>query len=259
MTKGGFFVLASFRLEGKTAIVTGAGKGIGRAIALALGEAGANVLLVARTESDLEQVMEEMAGDRTAYAVADVTDRNDIQLAVEKAVERFGGVDILVNNAGMNIRSKLDDATDSEWHRIMDTNAQSVFMFSQEAAKHMTKGASIINVSSVGGDRALKTGVVYAASKAAIIQMTKVMAMEWGERGIRVNAIGPWYFRTPLTENLLSDQEYLDSILAVTPLKRVGELPEVASPVVFLASDAAGYITGQTLFIDGGMSIHGFS
>ncbi|WP_434399453.1 glucose 1-dehydrogenase [Planococcus sp. 11815] len=251
-------MLASFRLEGKTAIVTGAGKGIGRAIALALGEAGANVLLVARTESDLEQVMGEMAGDRTSYAVADVTDRGDIQQAVEAAVERFGKVDILVNNAGMNIRSKLDDATDSEWHKIMDTNAQSVFMFSQEAAKHMTKGASIINVSSVGGDRALKTGVVYAASKAAIIQMTKVMAMEWGERGIRVNAIGPWYFRTPLTENLLSDQEYLDSILAVTPLKRVGELPEVASPVVFLASDAAGYITGQTLFIDGGMSIHGF-
>lgn len=251
-------MLASFRLEGKTAIVTGAGKGIGRAIALALGEAGANVLLVARTESDLEQVMQEMAGDRTSYAVADVTDRNDIQLAVEKAVERFGGVDILVNNAGMNIRSKLDDATDSEWHKIMDTNAQSVFMFSQEAAKHMNKGASIINISSVG-DRALKTGVIYAASKAAIIQMTKVMAMEWGERGIRVNAIGPWYFRTPLTENVLSDQDYLDSILAVTPLKRVGELPEVASPVVFLASDAAGYITGQTLFIDGGMSIHGFS
>ncbi|MGB6777387.1 SDR family NAD(P)-dependent oxidoreductase [Planococcus citreus] len=252
-------MLASFRLEGKTAIVTGAGKGIGRAIALALGEAGANVLLVARTESDLEQVTGEMAGDRTSYAVADVTDRGDIQKAVEAAVERFGKVDILVNNAGINIRSKLDDATDSEWHKIMDTNAQSVFMFSQEAAKHMSKGASIINVSSVGGDRALKTGIVYAASKAAIIQMTKVMAMEWGERGIRVNAIGPWYFRTPLTENLLSDQEYLDSILAVTPLKRVGELPEVASPVVFLASDAAGYITGQTLFIDGGMSIHGFS
>ncbi len=252
-------MLASFRLEGKTAIVTGAGKGIGRAIALALGEAGANVLLVARTESDLEQVTGEMAGDRTSYAVADVTDRGDIQKAVEAAVERFGKVDILVNNAGINIRSKLDDATDSEWHKIIDTNAQSVFMFSQEAAKHMSKGASIINVSSVGGDRALKTGIVYAASKAAIIQMTKVMAMEWGERGIRVNAIGPWYFRTPLTENLLSDQEYLDSILAVTPLKRVGELPEVASPVVFLASDAAGYITGQTLFIDGGMSIHGFS
>ncbi|MFC4712303.1 SDR family NAD(P)-dependent oxidoreductase [Planococcus dechangensis] len=252
-------MLASFRLEGKTAIVTGAGKGIGRAIALALGEAGANVLLVARTQDDLEQVKKEMASDRTSFAVADVTVREDIQSAVRQAIDRFGGVDILVNNAGMNIRSKLDDATDAEWQKIMDTNAQSVFMFSQEAARHMKKGASIINVSSVGGERALKTGVIYAASKAAIIQMTKVMAMEWGERGIRVNAVGPWYFRTPLTEGILSDQAYLDSILAVTPLKRVGELPEVASPVVFLASDAAGYITGQTLFIDGGMSIHGFS
>lgn len=252
-------MLASFRLEGKTAIVTGAGKGIGGAIALALGEAGANVLLVSRTQDDLEQVQKEMASDRTSFAVADVTVREDIQSAVRQTIDSFGGIDILVNNAGMNIRSKLDDATDAEWQKIMDTNAQSVFMFSQEAARHMKKGASIINVSSVGGERALKTGVIYAASKAAIIQMTKVMAMEWGERGIRVNAVGPWYFRTPLTEGILSDQAYLDSILAVTPLKRVGELPEVASPVVFLASDAAGYITGQTLFIDGGMSIHGFS
>ncbi len=252
-------MLASFRLDGKTALVTGAGKGIGRAIALALGEAGANVVLVARTEEDLAAVQNEMDQERTAHCVADVTSREDIRSAVELAVDRFGGIDILVNNAGMNIRSKLDQATDAEWHRIMDTNAQSVFICSQEAAKHMKSGASIINVSSVGGDRALKTGVVYAASKAAIIQMTKVMALEWGERGIRVNAIGPWYFRTPLTESLLADSDYLESILAVTPLKRVGELPEVASPVVFLASDAAGYITGQTLFIDGGMGIHGFS
>ena len=159
----------------------------------------------------------------------------------------------------MNIRSSLTDANDAEWHQIMDTNAQSVFMFSQEAVKKMASGSSIINISSVGGDRALKTGVIYAASKAAIIQMTKVMAMEWGPKNIRVNAIGPWYFKTPLTEKILSDPEYLESIIAVTPMKRVGELPEVASPVVFLASDAASYITGQTLFVDGGMSIHGFS
>lgn len=252
-------MLKSFSLEGKTAIVTGAGKGIGRAIAMAVAEAGANVMLVARTEADLRSVQEEIGNERTSFIAADITDREQIRNAVKKTVERFGGLDILVNNAGMNIRSKLEDASDMEWHKIMDTNAHSVFMFSQEAAKEMGSGASIINISSVGGDRALKTGVVYAASKAAIIQMTRVMAMEWGPKNIRVNAIGPWYFRTPLTEKILSDEEYLKSILAVTPMKRVGELPEVATPVVFLASDAASYITGQTLFVDGGMSIHGFS
>ena len=252
-------MLKSFSLEGKTAIVTGAGKGIGRAIAMAVAEAGANVMLVARTEADLRSVQEEIGNERTSFIAADITDRGQIRNAVQKTVERFGGLDILVNNAGMNIRSKLEDASDLEWHKIMDTNAHSVFMFSQEAAKEMASGASIINISSVGGDRALKTGVVYAASKAAIIQMTRVMAMEWGPKNIRVNAIGPWYFRTPLTEKILSDEEYLNSILAVTPMKRVGELPEVATPVVFLASDAASYITGQTLFVDGGMSIHGFS
>ncbi|WP_186725548.1 SDR family NAD(P)-dependent oxidoreductase [Planomicrobium sp. CPCC 101110] len=252
-------MLKSFSLEGKTAIVTGAGKGIGKAIALAVAEAGANVMLVARTEADLKQVQQEIGNGRTDYCVADITDRVQIRNAVAKTVKEFGGVDVLVNNAGMNIRSSLANATDAEWHKIMDTNAQSVFMFSQEAAKEMNGGGSIINISSVGGERALKTGIIYAASKAAIIQMTKVMAMEWGASNIRVNAIGPWYFRTPLTEKLLNDEEYLDSILAVTPMKRVGELPEVASPVVFLASDAASYITGQTLFVDGGMTIHGFS
>ncbi|MGH2317643.1 SDR family NAD(P)-dependent oxidoreductase [Planococcus sp. SE5232] len=252
-------MLKSFSLKGKTAIVTGAGKGIGKAIAMALAEAGANVMLVARTEADLKQTQKEIGNDRTSYVLADITKRSDILAAIERTMQRFGALDILVNNAGMNIRSSLSEATDAEWHQIMDTNAQSVFMFSQEAVKKMDSGSSIINISSVGGDRALKTGVVYAASKAAIIQMTKVMAMEWGPKNIRVNAIGPWYFKTPLTEKILSDPEYLDSILAVTPMKRVGELPEVASPVVFLASDAASYITGQTLFVDGGMSIHGFS
>ncbi|GKW44698.1 SDR family NAD(P)-dependent oxidoreductase [Planococcus sp. NCCP-2050] len=252
-------MLKSFSLEGKTAIVTGAGKGIGKAIALAVAEAGANLMLVARTEEDLKAVQQEINNGRTYYTVADITSREQIQQAVEKTVERFGKLDVLVNNAGMNIRSSLMEATDGEWQKIMDTNAHSVFMFSQEAANQMEYGGSIINISSVGGERALKTGVVYAASKAAIIQMTKVMAMEWGTKNIRVNAIGPWYFKTPLTEKILADEEYLNSILAVTPMKRVGELPEVASPVVFLASDAASYITGQTLFVDGGMSIHGFS
>ncbi|HSI68065.1 MAG TPA: 3-oxoacyl-ACP reductase family protein [Planococcus sp. (in: firmicutes)] len=252
-------MLKSFSLQGKTAIVTGAGKGIGRAIALAVAEAGANLMLVSRTEEDLSKLQKEIGNDRTSFFVADITDRDQIKQVVEKTDELYGGIDILVNNAGMNIRSTIDEASDDEWRKIMDTNAHSVFIFSQEVAKKMADGGSIINISSVGGDRALKTGIIYAASKAAIIQMTKVMALEWGPRNIRVNSVGPWYFKTPLTEKLLSDEDYLNSILAVTPMKRVGELPEVATPVVFLASDAASYITGQTLFVDGGMTIHGFS
>ncbi|WP_088006319.1 SDR family NAD(P)-dependent oxidoreductase [Indiicoccus explosivorum] len=252
-------MLKSFSLEGKTAIVTGAGRGIGKAIALAFAEAGANLVLVSRTEEQLKEVQEEIGNGRTIRAAADITDRQQVREAVEKAAAHFGQIDVLVNNAGMNIRRNAEEATDEDWRTIMDTNAQSVFICSQEVVKHMTAGGAILNISSVGGATALKTGVIYAASKAAIIQMTKVMAMEWGERNIRVNAIGPWYFNTPLTAQLLQDEDYLDSIKAVTPMKRVGELAEVASPAVFLASDAASYITGQTLFVDGGMTIHGFS
>jgi NAD(P)-dependent dehydrogenase (short-subunit alcohol dehydrogenase family) len=134
-------------------------------------------------------------------------------------------------------------------------------MVSQEVGQIMKEkgnGGKIINITSVAGHVALRTGVVYAATKAALIQMTKVLAMEWGQFGIHVNAIGPWYFKTPLTEKLLENQAYVDEILAVTPLKRIGELPELVGPVVFLVSDAANYITGQTLFVDGGMTIHGF-
>ncbi|KHF34248.1 Gluconate 5-dehydrogenase [Paenibacillus sp. P1XP2] len=119
-------------------------------------------------------------------------------------------------------------------------------------------GGKIINISSVGGHTALRTGVVYGSTKAALIHMTKILALEWGKYGILVNAVGPWYFRTPLTEKLLSDEQYVQDILDRTPLNRVGQLEEVVGPVVFLASDAANYMTGQTLLVDGGMSIYGF-
>jgi NAD(P)-dependent dehydrogenase (short-subunit alcohol dehydrogenase family) len=131
---------------------------------------------------------------------------------------------------------------------------------SQEVGKVMKdqNGGKIITIASVAGQVALRTGVVYAATKAAIIQMTKVLAFEWGKYNINVNSIGPWYFKTPLTEKLLQDEEYVNDILAVTPLKRIGELEELVGPAVFLASDAGNYVTGQTLFVDGGMTIQGF-
>ncbi|OIK12342.1 glucose 1-dehydrogenase [Bacillus sp. MUM 13] len=253
----------SFRLDGKTAVITGAGRGIGKALAAGFAQAGADVAILSRTEEDLLDTAEliRQAGRKAIPVVTDVTDRGQVQHAFEIILESVPKIDILVNNAGMNIRSKAFDVTDDEWQTIMDTNLKSAFMMSQEAGKIMKQqetGGSILSIASVGGHVALRTGVVYAATKAALIQMTKVLAMEWGSDHIRVNSIGPWYFKTPLTEKLLSDKQYVEEILAVTPLKRIGELPELIGPAVFFSSDAASYITGQTLFVDGGMTIHGF-
>ncbi|WP_419881156.1 SDR family NAD(P)-dependent oxidoreductase [Peribacillus sp. B-H-3] len=253
----------SFRLDGKTAVITGAGRGIGKALAAGFAKAGADVAILSRTEEDLLDTAEliRQAGRKAIPVVTDVTDRGQVQHAFEKILESVPKIDILVNNAGMNIRSKAFDVTDDEWQTIMDTNLKSAFMMSQEAGKIMKQqetGGSILSIASVGGLVALRTGVVYAATKAALIQMTKVLAMEWGSDNIRVNSIGPWYFKTPLTEKLLNDKQYVEEILAVTPLKRIGELPELIGPAVFFSSDAASYITGQTLFVDGGMTIHGF-
>ena len=255
--------LPSFDLNGKTAVVTGAGRGIGRAIAIGLAEAGANVALLARTEEDLKETSSviEKLGNKTLVLPTDVTNRDQVHKSISAVRTEWGKIDILVNNAGMNIRSKALEATDEEWQTIMDTNLKSAFMMSQEAGKVMKgqqSGGKIINIASVAGQVALRTGVVYAATKAALMQMTKVLAMEWGQYGINVNSIGPWYFKTPLTEKLLADEAYVADILAVTPLKRIGELPELVGPVVFLSSDAGNYVTGQTLFVDGGMTIHGF-
>ena len=254
--------LPSFRVEGKIAVVTGAGRGIGRALAIGLAEAGADVALLSRTEHDLHEVAETIRGlGRHAYILpTDVTKRDQVAATIQSVIDQAGRIDILVNNAGMNIRSQALNVTDEEWETIMQTNLKSAFLLSQAVAPHMQQngGGKIINVASVAGAVALRTGVVYGASKAALMQMTKILALEWAKFNINVNAVGPWYFRTPLTEKLLDDPQYLGEILARTPQQRVGELPDLVGPVVFLASDAAAYVNGQTLMVDGGMSVYGF-
>ncbi|WP_191556828.1 SDR family NAD(P)-dependent oxidoreductase [Metabacillus idriensis] len=255
--------LPSFNLENKLAVITGAGRGIGRALAIGYAEAGADVVLLSRTEADLLEAADKVkALGRKAYPiVTDITDKASMNQAFEQIKDNNLSVDILINNAGMNIRSKAFYVTEEEWETIMNTNLKSAFFMSQlagEMMKQQGSGGRIINISSVAGQTALRTGVVYAQTKAAMIQMTKVLAFEWGQHNIAVNSIGPWYFETPLTEKILSDEKYVADILAVTPLKRIGQLPELVGPAVFLGSDAASYITGQTLFVDGGMTIQGF-
>lgn len=254
--------LPSFSLTGKTAMITGAGRGIGRALAIGFAKAGADVILVSRTQKDLDEVagvVQELGRKAYTYAV-DVAQKQEIQSLYHSLDTDSIPLHILVNNAGMNIRSKALDVTEEEWETIINTNLRSAFYFSQEAGKRMKEAGygRILNISSVGGHVALRTGVVYASTKAALIQMTKNLALEWGRYGINVNAIGPWYFKTPLTEKLLADETYLNDILSRTPLNRVGELQELVGPAVFFASDAGSYCTGQTLFVDGGMTVYGF-
>ncbi|KXG44290.1 SDR family NAD(P)-dependent oxidoreductase [Tepidibacillus decaturensis] len=251
-----------FRLDGKVAVVTGSGKGIGKAMALGLAEAGADLVIVARTEEDIQQtVLEVEQKGRKAIGIStDVKKKEEIEKMVAKTLDTFGKIDVLVNNAGMNIRTPALDVPEEEWELIIQTNMKSVFLASQAVGKHMVeqKSGSIINISSVAGQVALRTGVAYAATKAGIIQMTKTLALEWGKHDVRVNAIAPWYFRTPLTEKLLNNEDYYNEIISRTPLRRVGDVKELVGPAVFLASEASSYVTGHTIFVDGGMSIYGF-
>jgi len=220
-----------FSLEGRVALVTGAGRGIGRVLALGLADAGADVICLARTGAE-----------------------------VEAAIAEFGKVDILVNNAGINIRKPALEVEEQDWDRVVATNLKGPFLVAQTVGRHMCRRGygRIINVASVGGAVALRTGVAYGASKAGLLHMTRILAMEWAKYGVTVNAIGPWYFRTPLTEKLLQDEQYVAEILARTPMRRIGDLTELVGPVAFLASDASSYVTGQALMVDGGMSIYGF-
>ncbi|HZG18161.1 MAG TPA: glucose 1-dehydrogenase [Candidatus Bathyarchaeia archaeon] len=251
-----------FDLHGKTAIVTGAGRGIGKALALGLAEAGANIAAVARTAADVEQTVAEAReiGVRACTILANLTETGAADAIVQETVEQLGGLHILVNNAGMNIRSKALDVTEEEWDRVVDLDLKATFFMTQAAGRYMVEQryGRVVNIASVGGLVALRTGVAYGASKAGVIHMTRVLSLEWSRHGVCINTIAPWYFRTPLTEKLLEDPQYVAEILAQTPMGRIGELEDLIGPTVFLASDAAAYITGQTIAVDGGMSIYGF-
>jgi Tropinone reductase 1 len=253
-----------WRLDGQSALVTGASAGIGRAIARELLGFGADVLLVARDPAVLESAraeLEEEFPERSVAAfAADVADDEQRREILDWVEDHGDGLNILVNNAGGNLRKPAIDYTEGEWREIFEVNVFSAFELARYAHPLLTKHAasSIVNVGSVSGLTHVRTGAAYGMSKAALHQLTRNLAVEWAEDGVRVNAVAPWYIRTRRTSGALADPDYLDEVLLRTPLGRIGEPEEVAAAVAFLCLPAASYVTGECIAVDGGFLRYGF-
>jgi NAD(P)-dependent dehydrogenase (short-subunit alcohol dehydrogenase family) len=245
-----------FDLRGQVALVTGAARGIGRACAIALAQAGADVALGFRDASadgSLTTIIEGL-GRRALPLQMDVTRRTEIEAAVGRALAHFGRIDVLVNNAGIGPPRPAEDVTEDDFDRTLAVNLKGTFFVSQAVGRAMLRQRSgrIVNLSSQAGFVALPTESVYCMTKAAIAHLTKCLAVEWGPHGIQVNAVAPTFIRTPGTVKWLADDAFRQDLLSRIPLGRVGDPVDVAGAVVFLASPAASMITGATLLIDGG-------
>lgn len=248
-----------FNLQGKTALVTGGGRGLGKTIALSLAEAGANVSVVSRTEEELIEVANEINkfSVKSYYKSLDITDKDSIKNYVEELVSEEGKIDILVNAAGGNNRVPLLEVNDADWEFIMDLNLKSVLFCSQAVIPYMQKQQSgkIINITSLSSEIGLPNMPLYGASKGGVSQLTKSLALDFASDGIAVNAIGPGYFQTKMTESVFKDKERVDWMKKRIPMGRTGEFNDIRGVSIFLASEATDYVTGQTIYVDGGWLI----
>ena len=250
-----------FDLSGKKALVTGAGRGIGKAVALGLARAGADIGLVARTESEIKAVAGQVneIGRQAAVAAADLTVTADIPALVSGLAGELGGIDILVNNAGTNIPQDSVDVTEAAWDQVMAINLKSCFFMAQAVGRVMIeqgRGGRIINMTSQTGSVALIKRAAYCASKAGLNLVTKVLAMEWGPHEILVNAVAPTFVETEMTKPMLADPQFREYALAKNVLKRFGTTEDVAGAVIYLASPAANLVTGHILMVDAGWTAH---
>ena len=245
----------SFNAEeflGRTVVVTGASGGIGSVIAKAFHRLGADVLLV-----DADPRVEHTAGDIGArWMVGDLRDPEIARKAIATAIDGNGKLDVLINAAGVQLRKDAVDVEDEEWQRLVDINLTAAYRLTRAAAEALARAkGSIVNIASMAADRVLPRIVPYGATKAALVQLSRGLAVEMGQSGVRVNAVAPGYITTPMTQENLSKPEVLDPIMNRLPLKRLGTASEVADVVLFLASDAARYVTGATVPVDGGYSL----
>lgn len=249
--------LDRFRLEGKVALITGGSQGLGLAMAEALADAGADVALVARREDRLAAAAEriEARGRRALPLAADLASLDEAVGVVDNTVEELGRLDILVTAAAAQLRRPALEVEPDEWRRLVDVNLRAVYFQCQRAARHMVERGvrgKIVNVASLTAVGAWPNVSVYGMTKGGVVQATKAMAREWAEHGICVNAIGPGTFRTELTQELYADPVRSAEIVARIPLGRPGEPSDLAGAIVFLASAASDYVTGQVLWVDGG-------
>jgi NAD(P)-dependent dehydrogenase (short-subunit alcohol dehydrogenase family) len=248
-------------LDGKVAVVIGGSSGIGRTLALGLAEAGADVVPSARRVELVNAIAEEIerVGRRSLRVSCDVADRESLEKLLQASLQAFGKVDILLNAAGFNQRAPTLDFSEADWDKLIDTNLTGTLRACQVFGRHMIerKYGRIINIASMGSFLALFEVAAYCASKAGVASLTKSLAIEWARHGICVNAIAPGYFRTALSEKLLMGTPRGEEVLIRTPMKRFGELDELIGAAVFLASDAASFVTGTLLAVDGGFLASG--
>jgi 2-deoxy-D-gluconate 3-dehydrogenase len=246
----------NFNLNGKVALVTGGGRGIGRAIALALAHAGADVAISGRTLSQLQSTAAEIngLGRKSLTITADVSKLQDIENMVNATAREFGKIDILVNNAGINQRAPSIEVTEELWDSVIDTNLKGTFFCCQAVGKIMLKQGKgkIINICSLTSQIGIMTIAPYGASKSGVLGLTRSLAAEWAKHGINVNAIGPGYHETDLIKPLMENKAWMERVMPRIPIRRIGTTEDLMGVAVFLASDASDYVSGEIIYVDGG-------
>jgi len=251
--------LTIFDLTGKTAMVTGSTKGLGKVAAVALAKAGADVAVCGRNRESLKKVSESIKklGRDAAGFFLDVTSKQSVQKGVDQILKHFGKVDILVNNAGVNYRVPVLEFPEEQWDLIIDTNLKGYFLVARALAPQMIERGygKIINMSSIFGLTPLPDQLAYSASKGGVNQLTRVMALEWAKNGVRVNAVAPTYFETELVTQIRNDPKRFNFINERTPMGRWGQPEEIEGIIIFLAAPASDFITGQIIYIDGGWTV----